>query len=167
MKKLTAILVASFIAFALTACGSNTDTTNKNTDQQNQQKDGKFPSKEKEAASQQDMKSRMDKLPYSEYELEIRYANDKKYEAEIEHDDDTGKLTSTLKDELHNTHLKGVSSFNKLYPGLKKLDIDGNTKTEDAISQALKAFNLPKDYQKVELTLENGNGKKLEFKDHK
>ena len=174
MKKITALISASIIAIGLSACGNaNDDKTapKENTsDSSSQNKDTSNQHEEKasnKTTSQKDMKDKMDQLPYSEYEVEANYSGDKDYEAEIEHDDKTGDITSSLKDELNNINLQGEESFNKVYPGLEKLTIDGTTEKNDAISQVLNAFDLPKDYEKIEISLNTADGKKIEFEDHK
>jgi len=173
MKKITALIAASLIAVGLSGCGSADDentTENKNTADSTTESNSNDKPKENtsaEANSQKEMKDKMDKLSYSEYEVEANYSGNKDYEAEIEHDDSTGDITSSLKDELNNIKLQGEESFNKVYPGLEKLDIDGTTEKNDAISQVLKAFDLPKDYEKIEISLNTADGKKIEFEDRK
>lgn len=174
MRKVTALFAASIIAIGLSGCGNANDdktTPKENTSGSSTQKkdsnDRPADHTSNKARSQQDMKDKMDQLSYSEYEVEAKYSGDKDYEAEIEHDDKTGDITSSLKDGLNNIKLQGKESFNKVYPGLEKLTIDGTTEKNDAISQVLKAFDLPEDYEKIEISLNTAEGKKIEFEDHK
>lgn len=111
------------------------------------------------------MKEKMDKLTYDEFELEVDYGKDKEYEIEIEQDN--GKVEATVEDELSNTNLKGRAAFDDIYPKLEKLDITETTTKEQAIQQALDAFELKDDYVKFDIELTMHDGQKIQFEDKK
>ena len=111
------------------------------------------------------MKEKMDKLTYDEFELEVDYGKDKEYEIEIEQDN--GKVEATVEDELSNNDLKGRAAFDEIYPKLEKLDITETTSKEQAIQQALDAFNLKDDYVKFDIKVKMPDGQKIQFEDIK
>ncbi|GKV68529.1 hypothetical protein NCCP2716_10270 [Sporosarcina sp. NCCP-2716] len=117
------------------------------------------------AAGQDDMKEKMDKLGYDEFELEVDYGKDKEYEIEIEQDN--GVIESAVEDELTDQNLKGQEAFDEIYPKLEKLNINDTTSKEDAIQQALDAFGLKDDYVKFDMEITMPDGKKLNFEDKK
>ena len=120
---------------------------------------------ETDAASNDDMKQKMDELDYTDFQLEVDYGKNKEYEAEIEQDND--RIEADLEDEINGVDVNGEEAFNKIYPKVKKLTIDANTNKDDAIMEVLKAFDLDPDYDKFELELTFKDGKKVEFEDKK
>ncbi|WP_432353509.1 YusW family protein [Sporosarcina sp. A2] len=116
-------------------------------------------------SDQKYMKEKMDKLAYDEVELEVDYGKDKEYEIEIEQDN--GKVEATVEDELSNTDLKGREAFDEIYPKLEKMDITETTTKEQAIQQALDAFDLKDDYTKFDIEITMPDGQKVEFSDKK
>ncbi|MDY0394417.1 YusW family protein [Virgibacillus halophilus] len=118
-----------------------------------------------EAKNQDDMKKMMKNLDFKEIEVEISYGKNKEYEAEIEHHDN-GNIEAEVEDEIHNEDISDdVKAFNSVYPKAKKLNIDKNTKKQDAIDQVLKAFDLQSDYEKFEVEFTFDDGTKLSFED--
>lgn len=111
------------------------------------------------------MKEQMDKLTYDEFELEVDYGKNQEYEIEIEQDN--GKVESTVEDELSNSNLHGREAFDEIYPRLEKLDITETTSKEQAIQQALEAFDLKDDYVKFDIEITMPDGQKIQFEDKK
>ncbi|REB08008.1 hypothetical protein DVB69_08525 [Sporosarcina sp. BI001-red] len=186
MRK-SASIAGSILATALLlgACGNNDTSTEKNTTGTEDTTTGSGTVNDESAnksssdtndssttnnstvsdSDQNYMKEKMDKLTYDEFELEVDYGKDKEYEIEIEQDN--GKVESTVEDELSNTNLKGREAFDEIYPKLEKLDITETTSKEQAIQQALDAFNLKDDYVKFDIEITMPDGQKIQFEDKK
>ncbi|GEM_PF-2080778 len=147
--------------------GTDTDMTDTGTNSTSDTSGTESKSDLTDAAGsvQDDMKEKMDKLAYDEFELEVDYGKDKEYEIEIEQD--KGIIESTVEDELTNRNLNGQEAFDDIYPKLEKLTITETTSKEEAIEQALDAFGLKDDYVKFDMEITMPDGKKLTFEDKK
>src|SRR5699024_5077529 len=191
MKRLLLLIGMSIFAVGLVACGTNdedtsdtddpnnnateendnasddaTNDTDDNSDKDADQDENASPDADKEddqASDKSSMESKMEDLGYKEFELEVEYANHKEYEAEIKQDN--GKVEAELEDELNNVDIEGQEAFDKIYPNMKKLDIEKDTKKSEVISQTLKAFDLKDDYEEFEVEITFNDGSKLEVED--
>ena len=115
---------------------------------------------------QDEMKSKMAKLDFSEIDLEVSYREQKEYEAEINHDS-SGFVGGEVDDDINNEHLRGRAAFDSIYQKAKNLTISKDTNKKDAIDQTLKLFDLPADYIKFELEIIFNDGTKLKYMDLK
>lgn len=106
----------------------------------------------------------MDELEYTKFGLDIDYGN-KDYDAEIELDNN--RVEAELEDDLNGVDMNGEEAFNKIYPNVKKLTINQNTKKEDAITEIINAFDLSTDYTKLEVEIKFKDGTKIEYEDRK
>lgn len=186
MKRLFLLIATLLLATGLAACGTtqndnddtnadqteqeiaDTEDQDNNADEQTDKGDNTGNTandNDADATSNDEMKEKMDKLDYSEIEIEIDYGKDKEYEAEIEQDN--GIIEADLEDELNGIDVKGEEAFNKIYPHVEKLTIDRDTKKRDAIDDVLKAFDLDPDYQEFEVKITFPDGTKVEFEDKK
>lgn len=186
IKKSAALISTLLLAVFLVACGNagdNTKTGNNEPESlQNPEAVENNPetgSEGQEAANrtkdnnagvlhedQQEIKKKMAETNYDEFELEASYPGNKEYEAEIDKEDETGNYQVTLQDELNGQKFDGKGAFDIIYPKLKKLNIDGSTSRENAVSQVMSAFNLPQNYEKIEISFTLKNGTKMEIEDH-
>lgn len=117
-------------------------------------------------SDQEYFQSQMDKLTFNEFEVEVKYANDKEYEAEIDKKSN-GMYKAEVEDELNNRYLQDREAFDDIYSKIQTLDITSNSTQDDVIEQVLKAFGLPNDYIKFEIEIHFDDGKKLEFEHRK
>ena|SRR5690625_3844856 len=147
---------------------NDNNTDDQNDDENMDNEDNTTDNNKTDAASNDDMKQKMDELDYTDFELEVDYGDNKEYEAKIEiDDDDNNRVEADLEDDINGVDINGQEAFNKIHPKVKKLTIDANTSKKDAIMEALKAFDLDPDYNKFELELTFKDGKKVEFEDKK
>ena len=112
------------------------------------------------------MNSEMNKLDFSDIELEVYYGEQKEYEAKITYDN-SGFIGGEVDDDLNNEHLRGKVAFDSIYQKVKNLTISKDTNKKDAIDQILKLFDLPADYMNFELEIILNDGTKLKYKDLK
>lgn len=118
-----------------------------------------------EAKNQDDMKEMLQQLDFYEFELEVSYGNDKEFEIQIEHHSN-GDVEAEVEDELNDKNINDdLDAFNYIYPNAKKLNVSQDMDKQDAIDQILQAFDLPDDYEKIEIEFEFEDGAKLEFED--
>lgn len=178
MKKIMTILATVGIILVLAACGADNadDLVDQNgtQDEVNSQENNDASSDNaannaedntNNASNAEDntdtnaegdsMMDQMKAIAIEEIEIEVEYADHKEYEAEIERDShsDDG-YEAELEDDLNDEYLKGQDAFDKIYPMVKKLDIDENTSKDDAIKQVLEAFDLPDDYEEIEIEID-------------
>lgn len=171
MKRILLLTALFLLALMVTACGDQKDNDNNasqddgvTTNEDDNQDDADEQATTDDDAPG-DMKSKMDELDYSDFELEVDYGKDKEYEAEIEQDN--GNIEADLEDEINGEDLNGEEAFNKIYPNVKKLTIDQKTDKQDAINQTLDAFELDSDYNKFEVEITLKDGTKIEYEDRK
>ncbi|SIT75714.1 YusW family protein [Edaphobacillus lindanitolerans] len=101
---------------------------------------------------QEEMQQKMDEITYSEFELEVEYAEGQEYEAEIERKSDN-TVKAKIEDSLDGMEKKGLEAFNELYPLVEQMSITSGTPKEEAIREVLSVFSLPDDYTKFDLEL--------------
>ena len=179
MKKIYIFIVVIGLTLALVACGSaskkenpapaennNEGTTGTNTNENNQ--NSSEPVQDSDVVNQDDLQKQMDDIDYAEFTLEVEYANQTEYEADLDKDnDDDGLIEAEIKDSINNVNLQGTEAFNELYSKLQDLTINQQTAKEEAIAEALKVFNLETAYSKFEMEITFKDGTKIEFEDRK
>ena len=122
------------------------------------------PTQLENAENQSEMNSEMNKLDFSDFELEVYYGEQKEYEAEITYDN-SGFIGGEVDDDLNNERLRGKVAFDSIYQKVKNLTISKDTNKKEAIDQILKSFDLPADYKNFELEIILNDGTKLEYVD--
>lgn len=187
MKKWLTLFIVAMFAVVLVACGNdedsedekkandeaNKDSTDSGTNEKSEDKEDKDKKKdtdknkdeETKVTDNDDMLKKMNELNYTDFELEVSYADDQEYEAEI--GQESGKIKADLEDEIKNIDVKGKDAFNKIYPNLKKLDVTKDTKKKDVIKQVLSAFDLEDDYEELEVEFRFKDDTKTSFEDRK
>lgn len=186
MKKIYLFIAVVALICITAACGNsqNTDMNNREQDQ-DQDQDQDYSEEEKrntnkeiessvndngqniEATAQEDMKTKMDRLNYTSFELEVDYPNKEEYEVELELENRGQTVDAELEDSINNVYKKGEEAFNELYPKVEMLTIGQSTSKEDAIQEVLKVFNLASDYREIEIEIKFKDGTKIEFEDKK
>ncbi|WP_153731456.1 YusW family protein [Sporosarcina obsidiansis] len=169
MKRLL-ISVVSIMTLSLAACGNGTkepttekDTTNAPTSQPT---DSTATDTAGKTESTDQMKTDMDKLSFSEIDVDVSYGKDKEYEAEIEQDLNE-PIKAKVEDELNQVFLKGQDAFDDLYPRVQQLQLTKDSTNEETIDQVLKAFELEANYEKFEVEIKFNDGSKLDIEDRK
>lgn len=171
MKQILFIFLSVFCISLLTACGKQTNETD-NTDQKNVTQNDNYktpninhlPNQLENAENQSEMNSEMNKLDFSDFELEVYYGEQIEYEAEITYDN-SGFIGGEVDDDLNNERLRGKVAFDSIYQKVKNLTISKDTNKKEAIDQILKSFDLPADYKNFELEIILNDGTKLEYVD--
>lgn len=131
---------------------ANNTNTNENTDQN---------------PNQDDMLSKMEELNYTDFELDIEYANNETYEAELKTEKQHQRIDVEIDDDLNGVRLERDEAFDILYPLVAELNINQDTSKEDTIADVLKVFNLPENYKKFEIEITFRDGPTMEYEDKK
>ncbi|MBY0123779.1 YusW family protein [Bacillus sp. S/N-304-OC-R1] len=176
MKRILFIFSSVFCITLLIACGGQTNETDNKTNQNNATQNNNNNNNNNGKATninnsylqntqdQNEMKSKMKSLNFSEFDLEVSYAEQKDYEVEINHDN-SGLIGGQVDDDLNNVHLRGKDAFDRIYSKVEKLTISKDTNKKDAIDQILKTFDLPANYIKFELEIIFNDGTSMEYND--
>lgn len=172
MRSITFLLVACFVLF-LTACKANdqnienenevTQTNNHAAETNEVEQEENM--QQKQSDETQDMRERMDELPYTKFELEVEYDDHTEYEAEIKLKNN--EVKAEIENELEGIEIKGPEAFDEIFPIVKELNFDRNTDKNEVIERSLDAFNLSDDYKEFELELTFDDGTEIEFEDRK
>ena len=173
MKQILFITLSVFCIAVLTACGGQTNETD-NTVQKNVTQNDKGETTNTNnpnnsnvihnTQDQNEMKSQMAKLDFSEIGIEVSYGEQKEYEAEINYDN-SGNIGGEIDDTINNEHLRGKAAFDSIYQKVKNLTISKDTNKRDAIDQILKSFDLPADYTEFELEIIFNDGSTSQYVD--
>lgn len=166
MKRIGTLSFAGALSLMLMGCGTDGQKEQPTVKEETTATEGttvtEKPDLKKETPA--DMLQNMDELDYVEFELEVEYAGDKEYEAELE-TNSAGTVKAKIEDELNHVEKNGSEAFDELYPLVQKLTITQQTNKDEAIGEVLKTFNLPADYTKFDLEITFKDGTKIEFED--
>lgn len=178
MKKILIFISMVGLSLALVACGGTKEkevppVQEKPATEQNQSNntdvtgtDVNQNDVDSEVVDLADAGQKMDALEYVDFTLEVEYADRKEYDVDLEKNSDNS-VDAEIKDSINNVMAKGTDAFNELYPLVEKLTINKETPKADAISEALKVFNLDEAYHKFEMDITFKDGTKIEFEDKK
>src|SRR5690625_1843192 len=160
MKRKGLILFSISMFVLITACGTN--QSQEEMESQEPSLEVNHDVTEQENPNQTDdqeyMQSKMDELSFAEFELEVEYANNVEYEADIDERHD-GTIKAEIDDEVNNEYLKGREAFDAIYPKLEQLDVSLDSAKQDVINQILQSFDLADDYTKFEIEITFNDGK--------
>lgn len=170
MKKLSILLISSFLLLSVVGCSDNDEGPNPSINDEpavENELQEEESSSDKNTTSEEttEESSESDALNFKDFELEVDYAQNKEYEAEYELDN--GNIETEIEDDLNDVNLKGEEALKELEPLLQKLNIAHDTPKEKVIKEALDIFDLPEDYIKFELEITFDDDTEIEFKDIK
>src|SRR5690625_2125935 len=182
MNRYLKLIGMLILAIAIVGCNQTEDQEqnqdqeqDQNQDQeqdQNQDQEGTTGSEFDDEAVEDDssdtagldeMTKQMEKLGYSDFELEVKYEDDIEYEAELKQGNNS--IEADLEDEMNDVDIKGEEAFDKLFQLVEQLTIEQNTEKEEAISEILDVFDLDDNYKEFELEITFNDGVKLEYED--
>jgi len=172
MNKLRIIVIAVFLSCVLIACGNTNDTVeNENTtlNEENNTEDLADTTNETTQDTtidpdQDKIITQMEKINFTEFELDLDYDNDVDYEVDLERESN-GHYKVKLEDDINNLKLKGMEAFEHIYPIIENLSIVEDSNQDDVIEQVLNAFGLDDNYRKFELEVKYNNGVEKEYRD--
>ena len=98
---------------------------------------------------------------FTEFSLDVDYSATKEFE--VEYENDQSGVEASYKDDINNERLYGNDAYGKIESMFKSFKFDKNTSDDEVISEVLKAFNLPEDYQQFELEVRFADGTEKEY----
>src|SRR5699024_4535757 len=100
---------------------------------------------------------------FTEVEIEVEYANGVEYEVEIDWDD--GFIKAKIDDEINDQKITGIDAFIYIYERMDELGLTPTSQIDDVAEQFISSFDLPIDYEEIEIEVKFHNGSELELKD--
>lgn len=100
--------------------------------------------------NQNDMVEKIESLPFYKFELDVEYQKDVDFNVELEQNP-SGNIDVEYEHSSKGIRSYGKEAFDLLYPKLKSLTITETTSQEEAISEALKVFELEDNYLEFEM----------------
>lgn len=110
------------------------------------------------------MKKLLDDTYFKEVEVEVDYADDKEYMFEI--DEDNNNIKAKVEDRFTDVKLHGLEAFDFIFERMEQMNVTPLTDNEKVTEKILSAFNLPKDYDEIEVEIVFRDGSKLDY-EHK
>ena len=102
---------------------------------------------------------------FTEFDLDIEYANHNSYD--VEYENDGNNIYAELEDGPNSVTYKGDKAYDKLVDALKQLTFDEKTSDEDVRKEVLKAFALDENYESFELEVKFKNGEEKHYHHNK
>ena len=163
MKKLSLILCMCVLTIFAAGCNNNDDAQNNNQANDNQTTEN--DNMNNTATDNNNMATNESPYSFREFDLEVKYDNNKEYEASYENDNEG--VEASIEDDLKNEKVKGNDAVDRLDPIFKKLDIDANTSEADVLSKVVSAFGLDENYQVIDLDITFNDGTEKEYRNNK
>ena len=136
------------------------ETTNNNNNNNNNTNNGTGHENELTGVKVSDVN-----YAFTEFDLDIEYANHNSYD--VEYENDGNNIYAELEDGPNGVTYKGDKAYDKLANALKQLTFDEKTSDEDVRKEVLKAFALDENYQSFELKVKFQNGEEKHYHDNK
>lgn len=168
-------MIALFILSNLIACGTannneveeplNNDT-NEVSEIENNDTTSEEATNEEMHPDQDFIISQMERLPFTEFELEVKYDNDLEYEVELERKSN-GHYKVEFEDDINSIKLKGTEAFEHIFPIISDLTFTKESDKDEIIENVLSVFDLDDHYDTFELEVKFNDGFEVEYKDKK
>lgn len=105
------------------------------------------------------------KYPFTGFDLEVKYADNKEYEVDYDVEEDGTK--ATIEDDIKNERVRDNEAMKRLDKIFNDMKIDANTADDQVISEVKRLFNIKDDYQRLELEIDFKDGTEKEYVDQK
>lgn len=142
--------------------GLNTTLEERNVDQ-NSDKSDQAHETTTEEEQQSYMEEKLAESYFTEVEIEVEYGNGVEFEVKIERDDTL--IKAKIDDEINNQKITGIDAFNFIYDRIDVLEITSSSHIDDVAEQIISSFELPEDYEEIEVEVKFHNGSELELED--
>ena len=109
--------------------------------------------------------AKMDRLPFTEFNLQIKY-DSKKYEIKLERKSN-GHYDVMLNDELKQIKQINRDAFDHIYPMLNDLSISNESDETEIIQDILNVFNLEHTYDHFQVKITFNDGYEYQYEDRK
>lgn len=136
--------------------GTVNETTNNNNNTGTTEPIHNEEEKEKTAIKATDVK-----YSFTDFDLEVEYADNKSYD--IEYENDGNYIYAEVDDEITGVEHKGDQAYEKIVKALEQLKFDKATSDEDVRKEVMKAFALDENYQYFDLEVKFDNGEEKHY----
>lgn len=155
MRKVKVLLTGLITLFLLAACNLGGDSTEEDT-RVGEELTKDFTTETKE--DEEEFKADEESVPFifTDFELDVAYAQDIEFEVEFQQEGEY--IQAEYENEHKGEKLKGEAAYEKIRPILEKIEIDTTTDNEEALSQVIDAFDIPEDFNEIELKIEFEDG---------
>lgn len=107
------------------------------------------------------MLNKLQESQFAEIEIEVEYADGREYEAEIEWEHN--QIKAEIENELQDVYINGVEAFDLIYDVMNVSSIHPTAQHDVIIEQIIEGFNLPANYEEIEVEITFHDQSKLEF----
>ena len=135
---------------------TNNDTTNNNNNNANNDMNGEGATNGNNTVTNAN-----NSFDFTEFSLDVDYSATQDFEVEYENDE--SGVEASYKDDVNNEKLYGNDAYGKIESMFKSFTFDKNTSEDEVISEVLKAFNVPEDYQQFDLEVRFADGTEKEY----
>ena len=166
MKKWSIVLFTSLVVAMLYGCGSNSDNATNVNNKAPVSESGLNATETTEAPNPNAAAPNTTATPntstagapfsFSEFSLDVDYGANQKYE--VEYKNEQTKTESKIEDQRLNKSIEGNDAYAKLEPKFKQLTFDANTSDDEVKKEIISAFDLGKDYNKIQLEVKFADG---------
>lgn len=180
MKKLAYTIVGIALILGLTACKDDPSIDNHPKEQitapNNNKEEARAPidqsNENSEANSSEyiddpDASEQMASLPFTDFDLEVKYSPTKKFDVDYEQKNENGRYEAEIKDDINNAKLVGKEAFNSIYNQFKNVELTKDMPQEEVIQTLLKSFELDGNYTEFDVDYTLKDGTKVDFEDKK
>lgn len=164
MKTLLSILTICFMTFMATGCNddNNSQSTNDNTANEESSHNTSNSDQDTNMDANSNASETKNDTPFNEFSLEVKYADNKEYEADYEYENNI--IDASIEDDLNNKRVTGDEAVKQLHDILKSLDINAQTSEEDVISKVISSFDLSDNYQEIDVDITFKDGTEKEYR---
>lgn len=163
MKLFKGILVMPLLLGALYGCNNNdtkteNDVTGNNSTVDETTKNNNTANNTVNDNEDERTKIKVEDVNYTftEFDLDVEYANDKSYN--IEYKNDGNYIYAEHEDEVKGVEYKGDQAYDNFVKALEQLTFDETTSDDDVRNEVMKAFALDENYKTFELEVKFKNG---------
>ena len=164
MKKLLSILTIFCMAFMAAGCNDDNSSGQTNDNTANEESSNNTSNSYQDTNNETNTNATETKndIPFNEFSLEVKYTNNKEYEADYEYENNT--VDASIEDDLNNKRVTGDDAESQLRDILKSLDIDAQTSEDDVISKVISSFDVADDYQEIDVDITFTDGTEKEYR---
>lgn len=176
IKNISYSLIGVALALGLSACSDDPSIDDNPKERIDVPEDAMTPDEDQKDTSgaktdgivdDSDAADQIAEIPYTKFDLEVKYGPNKKYDVDYELVDESGEYKAEIQDFINNKNIKGMEAFQALHNLLKNNEMNKEMSKEDTIQKTLEIFQLGNDYANFDLEYTLKDGTKIDIEDNK
>jgi len=136
---------------------TNNGTTNDNNNNTNNDMNGEGATTGNNTVTNANNNS----FDFTHFSLDVDYSATQEFD--VEYENEQSGVEASYEDDVNNERHYGNEAYNRMESAFQSFKFDKNTSDDEVISEVLKAFNLPEDYQKFDLEVRFADGTEKEY----